>query len=217
MVLEQLIRQGAAQGQTFDSATGDTGPFQTPCNSLIVAGAPASAPSGVAVGGTELNVRNDGSYFGEDYWDDSLLTGVGGGGVSMLFPLPKYQAKVAGINPSGRNIPDVSFDGDVDTGMALYVQGQWFDTGAVGGTGLSSAIFGACAAEAEQMAGHRLAAMTATLYHHWLKKGFGSPGRPLGHDIYGGVAFPPLAPLPGYDLATGIGSLDCFNAAHGLL
>jgi kumamolisin len=217
MVLEHLIRQGAAQGQTFDSATGDTGPFQTPCNSLIVAGAPASAPSGVAVGGTELNVRNDGSYFGEDYWDDSLLTGVGGGGVSMLFPVPKYQAKVPGINPSGRNIPDVSFDGDVDTGMALYVGGQWFDLGAVGGTGLSSAIFAACAAEADQIAGHRLAAMTATLYHHWLKKGYGSSRRPLGHDIYGGVAFPPLVPQAGYDLATGIGSLDCFNAAHALL
>jgi hypothetical protein len=71
--------------------------------------------------------------------------------------------------------------------------------------------------EAEQMAGARLPSVTETLYDNWLHVGYGKGALRRAHDIIGGVPWPPLVPRKGYDLATGIGSLDCFNAATTLL
>jgi hypothetical protein len=52
------------------------------------------------------------------------------------------------------------------------------------------------------------------LYRNWLKKGYGFL---LAHDITDGKVDDILIPAPGYDLATGIGSLDCFAGGSALL
>jgi subtilase family serine protease len=210
-----LIKQGTSQGQTFDAASGIGGPFASGCSNVSV-NVPASAPQAVAVGGTTYNVLNNGKYFGEDYWDAGGLAGAGGGGVSVVFALPKWQANVPNIVASGRNLPDVSFDADVDTGEEIVIGGAWYDIGPVGGTALSAAIFAACATEADQVAGKRLPSMTESLYERWLKKGNGSGGSTRVHDVTTGVPWTPLIPRPGYDLATGLGSLDCYNAGRTL-
>jgi subtilase family serine protease len=212
--IAQIFKQGVAQGQIFPAASGSEGPVSPPCQNVSI-GAPGDTPYSVAVGGTTLSVRDNGAYFGENYWDDSSLS-AGGGGVSVVFALPKFQAGVPGISSAGRNTPDVAFDGDPDTGSAVVVGGSFFDLGAVGGTTLSSAIFTACAGEADQVAGGRFASLTARLYRNFVKKGYGTGKRPLAHDVTGGVALGPLVPGPGYDLATGIGSLDCYKSARAL-
>ncbi len=55
------------------------------------------------------------------------------------------------------------------------------------------------------------------LYNHWRQFGYGSGSTTWAHDITGGPAFGILKPGTGYDLATGIGSLDCFTGGQKYL
>jgi subtilase family serine protease len=88
-----------------------------------------------------------------------------GGGVSVLFAQPDYQANVVGAalyaryGRSGRAVPDVSAIGDPSTGY-LVGQTQTFPDGTVryseyriGGTSLSSPIFAGIMALADQARG----------------------------------------------------------------
>ena len=93
---------------TYLSGTGDEG---CPGNY------PAFSPDVVAVGGTSLqNLDSNGDYpgtgkGGEIGWSDS------GGGISQYELEPAYQA---GVQDTGyRSIPDVSFDADPATGVAV--------------------------------------------------------------------------------------------------
>jgi subtilase family serine protease len=106
---------------------------------------PAYNPATVAVGGTTLNLTSDGTVTSETAWSDS------GGGQSYVEPTPAYQASVA---PGGRGIPDVSYDANPATGVAVYdsfaYQGQsgWFQ---VGGTSLGAPSWAAILAATDQL------------------------------------------------------------------
>ena len=91
------------QGVTFVASTGDNGaPGEYP----------AYSPNVVAAGGTTLSLGADGSYNGEVAWSD------GGGGISYYENEPVYQQ---GVQSTGkRTIPDVSFDANPSTGVAIY-------------------------------------------------------------------------------------------------
>jgi hypothetical protein len=111
---------------TFIAASGDSG-------SQGGAEWPASAPSVVAVGGTSLFVDGSGQYQFESPWVGSS------GGYSKYEAEPAYQRSVQ--NTGKRSSPDVSFDGDPDTGVSVYEtslltgQGSWQ---VVGGTSLGA-------------------------------------------------------------------------------
>jgi hypothetical protein len=96
------------QGVTFVAAAGDNGPAAT---------YPASSPNVLAVGGTTLT-----SYGVETPWNGS------GGGVSGYEPAPSYQAH-AGIAGAGRDTPDVAFNANPATGVAVDDGGSWFVMG----------------------------------------------------------------------------------------
>ncbi|HET6500790.1 MAG TPA: PQQ-binding-like beta-propeller repeat protein [Amycolatopsis sp.] len=106
---------------------------------------PAYDPAVLAVGGTTLHLAADGTVTGETAWSGS------GGGRSYVEPTPAYQQ---GVVTGGRGIPDVSFDADPVTGVAVYdtspVQGQtgWFQ---VGGTSLGAPTWSAIIASADQL------------------------------------------------------------------
>ena len=88
---------------TFLASTGDDG---------APGGYPAYSPNVIAVGGTSLYLNSNGSYSSETAWTD------GGGGKSTYESEPSYQESV---ETSGyRETPDVSFDADPDTGVAVY-------------------------------------------------------------------------------------------------
>jgi subtilase family serine protease len=131
-------RDFAAAGITFVASGGDGGRS---------AGAqwPASSGLVVGVGGTTLQAGSDGSYLGETAWAGSS------GGYSTIESEPSYQSSV---QSSGfRSTPDVAFDGDTGTGVAVYSidpgngQGSWVT---VGGTSLGAPAWAAIVAIVDQ-------------------------------------------------------------------
>jgi subtilase family serine protease len=150
---------------------------------------PASSPWVTSVGGTSLGVSATNGYVGETGWSTlrsrlaangkSWLTGVyqygGGGGVSRLFAEPSYQVN-AGIDSasfgwgwSGRVVPDISMVGDPNTGYLVgqtqtFPDGTYYDTFRLGGTSLSSPLFAAVMALADQAAGRHHGFANPALY-----------------------------------------------------
>ena len=99
-----LTTPAGHSGVTFVAGTGDSGaPGEYP----------ATSPNVLAVGGTELTLSSTGGYGSETAYSDS------GGGPSLYESKPAYQD---GVSPtsSTRTIPDVAFNGDLNTGVDVY-------------------------------------------------------------------------------------------------
>jgi subtilase family serine protease len=168
----------------------------------------------------------------------------GGGGVSSYFAMPSYQKGVAGMQATppnqslvdttttpatvyvtlparfeGRNVPDVAFNADPETGYAVDYTS---DTGAFsiaygwGGTSFVAPQLNGLSALLGQKAGGRLGLLNYPLYA--LAKGGV------------GYAHPKTAPLvdiaagdnwyyqgvPGYDQGSGVGTLNVWNFSNAL-
>jgi subtilase family serine protease len=205
---DKVAQQGAAEGITFHASTGDSGNTTFGCSSIASVDAPAIAPHFVAVGGTILTVNHQtGAETNETGWNDG--SGATGGGVSVLFKLPGYQKGVTNVIASGRNDPDLSFDASQFTGESFFYQGIF--AGPIGGTSLSSPIFGASMTEVAQITGKRAGFVNAAIYKQWKALGYKSPrGKPFFRDITQGVDGKYKA-LVGYDQMTGIGAMDVLN------
>ncbi len=91
-------------GVTFLASAGDTG-------AQVIY--PSASPYVVSVGGTTLNLNSSGGLASETAWSD------GGGGVSKYEAEPGYQSSY-GLKYSGRATPDVSYDADPNSGVAVY-------------------------------------------------------------------------------------------------
>ncbi|MDE1829953.1 MAG: hypothetical protein KGI25_06505 [Thaumarchaeota archaeon] len=121
----------------FSSETSYDSYFTSPTASFFVASGdggsgvewPAASPYVIAVGGTTLNVGSSGQWSSETAWSGSS------GGLSAYEPKPSYQNNF--VSGSQRAVPDVSYDGDPNTGVYVYdsdpINGQsgWW---VVGGT-----------------------------------------------------------------------------------
>jgi subtilase family serine protease len=133
---------------------------------------PASSPWVTAVGGTSLGISSTNTRAIETGWGTSdyscnmttLVTSRArwlygaGGGVSKVFAEPSYQ-KNAGLNLSGRGVPDVATLADPQTGLLVgqtqtFPDGSYYDEYRIGGTSLASPIFAGLMALADQAAGH---------------------------------------------------------------
>jgi subtilase family serine protease len=169
---DDALEVATAQGVSVNFSTGDSGDqgLGTPVGAP---GVPSVAPHATAVGGT--SILNDVSHPGSTIttsWGDTLsflafpgtvldppeaygFLGGGGGGESIFWPKPSWQASLHG---KGRQTPDVSALADPNTGVTIVVteggvqelQCCW------GGTSLSSPIFTAIWAIANQAAGAAL-------------------------------------------------------------
>jgi subtilase family serine protease len=202
-----LALQGNALGIVYAAASGDYGTYECTTNFGYPGGvsSPASGPSFVAVGGTTLFPHLNGTYSREIGWYNS------GGGVSDIFSMPSYQIGIKNTIPKWRNLPDVAFDGDPNSGAAFYISGGWF--GPIGGTSLASPIFTALAVELAQYGHCRLGNMHPALYHAFTTYQYNRPvGAALFHDAIGGNNGYYTA-TPGFDQLTGIGSIDGWNFA----
>ncbi len=130
------------QGVTFVAASGDSGGFApnaqgepTTTPGILY---PASSPKVLGVGGTTLNLNSDSSYNSETAWS------LSGGGTSLFEAKPAFQQGAQ--STAFRTVPDVAFDADPNTGVAVYDSyddtdnsGPWV---AVGGTSLGGAGLG---------------------------------------------------------------------------
>jgi subtilase family serine protease len=153
---------------TFTTPAGHTGvTFLASTGDNSVGEYPAFSPNVVAVGGTTLTLNADNSIHSETAWstgsDPWNLTLGTGGGTSAIEGEPAYQQ---GFQSTGRRtIPDVSFDADPKTGVAIY---DSFGTSSapapgweqIGGTSLSAPAWAGLIAMANQ---HRVQSGMATL------------------------------------------------------
>lgn len=179
------------QGVTFVASTGDSGQ---------PGGYPAYSPNVLAVGGTTLRVDSSGNYISETAWADS------GGGISQYESQPSYQRGIVTQTTTKRAIPDVSFDADPNSGVAVYnsykSSNPWYQ---VGGTSLSAPSWGAIIAIADQaraqngLASLDGASQTLPMLYHLNQT---TPS--AFHDITTGNNG--FAATAGYDLVTGLGS-----------
>jgi kumamolisin len=202
---DHIATQGVALGMTFHASTGDEGAYG--CNAGGGVEAPASSPHFLAVGATTLLLQSTGAYQGELGWLGS------GGGFSMEFPTPTFQRRVKNATMLGRNLPDVAFDGNPDTGIALYYGGTWNTTfNPIGGTSLASPLFGALLDQIEQVNGGRLG-LVATKLYALSSAGYTRGALPEFHDVIEGTNGMYVARI-GYDNVTGIGSFDAWNLAQ---
>ena len=182
-----LVTPSGHSGVTFLAASGDN---------ADVGGYPAYSPNVIAVGGTTLNLS------GNNYSSETGLN-TSGGGKSTYEPKPAYQ--FAQPQYTVRTIPDVSIEGDKNTGVSVYdslnggTGAPWYK---IGGTSAGTPIWAGLVAIANQgRASIGLGALdgvTQTLPRLY------SLNSADFHDITSGNNGLPAG--PGYDLVTGIGT-----------
>ena len=174
-------------GITFVASSGDSSAVEYP----------SSSPNVLAVGGTTLNVTSTGTYVSETGWNGS------GGGSSAYETEPTYQGSAQ--QTGARTTPDVAWDADPNTGVAVY---DSVGTGrspwqVVGGTSLGAPSWSGLIAIADQglaTAGQNTltnAQLSSDIYSSSFSSNF--------NDIKSGTSGTNSAG-PGYDLVTGLGS-----------
>lgn len=160
-------------GITFFASSGDDGSFVN---------WPAVSTKVVSVGGTTLNLNANGGVVSETAWSGSS------GGVSHYVAQPGFQTSF-GLSYSNRAVPDVSYDGDPSTGVAVY-NGTWWK---VGGTSVGAPQWAAIHALGLSVTNANLYARAKTAYSSFFR------------DITTGSNNVNNANV-GYDLVTGLGS-----------
>jgi subtilase family serine protease len=164
----QLFEEARDKGISVFASSGDEGAAQPTCDGstfFLSASTPASDPLVTSVGGTYLNANpKSGQYIGEAAWNDSF--GASGGGFSTIYARPSYQNGF--FSHSGRGVPDVSYDADVNGGVLV----AWSESGQganlffiFGGTSSGSPQWAALTALADQFAQQRLGWLNPSLYN----------------------------------------------------
>jgi Pro-kumamolisin, activation domain/Fibronectin type III domain/PQQ-like domain len=216
MTLDNIFAQGAAQGQSFYAASGDSGAFDCGTSALAVDW-PANDPYITGTGGTRLTVSAGSTYSSEAAWSQP---GHGsGGGLSTFWAQPSWQSGPGVSNSFStgkRQVPDVSLDADPATGYSVYLT-YLGTTGwnVIGGTSAAAPAWAAFTAVYNQFAAANgkpnLGFANPTLY----TTASNSQPHPAFHDVTtGNNLF--YSATTGWDYATGWGSYDAYNLARDL-
>jgi kumamolisin len=203
---DSAAQDAAALGVTICAASGDNGSSDGVTDGGNHVDFPASSPHILACGGTSLQSAN-GVIKSETVWNDGAQGGAGGGGFSVQFPLPSWQAS-ANIKPpsgGGRGVPDVAGDADPETGYKVLVDGKSL---VIGGTSAVAPLWSGLIALMNEKLGRPLGFLQPTLY------GLPQSAKAF-HDITSGSngAF---SAAPGWDAATGLGSPDGENLLQAI-
>jgi subtilase family serine protease len=114
-------------------------------------------------------------------------------------------------NQPGRNVPDLSLNADPYTGYLLYFGGQW--SSGWGGTSFVAPQLNGIAALLGQAAGSRLGLINPALYRLARNNGYNQKGPFNDITSADNLGF---QAGPGYDPASGIGSINAANLARAL-
>ncbi|HMC53047.1 MAG TPA: S53 family peptidase [Acidimicrobiales bacterium] len=195
-----------APGVTFTASSGDNG---------YGVSYPAASPNVLAVGGTTLggcSRTSCGTTVTETAWSGS------GGGASAFEALPGYQSSYSGtvsgattigaLTGGTRAVPDVSFEGNPNTGVSVYDstryqhQSGWFT---LGGTSVGAPNWAGVLAAGRSNGATAL--QTATSIYG------GGYSTNLVDVTSGsnGTCGTPCTAGPGYDLVTGLGSPRAYS------
>jgi len=255
---DTIAQSAAAEGIGLYFSSGDDGDEVADLG-IATPDFSASSPWVTAVGGTSTGIDQNGNQVLATGWETgkSILKGSktkhwspsapgfflygSGGGTSRLYAEPSYQAGVvpdvlAEQNQStpgakGRVVPDISMDGDPNTGMLIgetqvFPDGKYYDQYRIGGTSLSSPLFAGFMAVADEYTGVQHGFVNPTLYADEAgtagivdvlhvsaadvrvdyKNGVDSSNgriRSVRSFDYAGLA---IATTPGYDNTTGLGT-----------
>lgn len=181
-------------GVTYLASSGDNG---------AGVGWPAISNYVVSVGGTKLNIASDGTYQSETGWTGS------GGGLSSYITMPTYQTNWSSVVSTHRGNPDISWDADPSTGVAVYSttkynnQSGWFE---VGGTSLGSPCWAGMIAVMDQ---NRTTPLTSFNVMTDLYNAAGTTGSTGYTSYYNDITSGSngtYSAKAGYDLVTGIGT-----------
>jgi uncharacterized protein (TIGR03437 family) len=220
-----------------DNAAADCDTGATARSGLAV-DLPASVPEVTGVGGTEFNEgsgnffsatnsANGGSavsYIPEKVWNDTASTGIagGGGGASIFFTKPTWQTGPGVPSDNARDVPDVAFSASADhDGYIIVVSGA---VQVYGGTSIATPVFSGIVALLNQSqvasgAKSGLGNINPTLYALAQSAPTAFHDVTVGNNSVPCVAASPncvngtlgFSAGPGYDRATGLGSVDAFN------
>jgi kumamolisin len=170
----------------------------------------------------------------------NIFPGGGGGGVSVFFPMPLYQFGIFGTQLSqpdqsfvdnstspptvdfalpahffGRNVPDVSFNADPDTGYSLFYTSSSFGFEVEtfgGGTSFVAPQLNGVTALLGQNAGHRLGLLNVELYN-LARLGLTQGRQAVINTISTGDNWFYKA-RDGYSPAAGLGTIDVFKLSE---
>jgi kumamolisin len=194
---DSAFADAATLGITVTVASGDNGSTDGVTTGGDHVDFPASSPNVLACGGTSLRLSGT-TIASETVWNDGASGGATGGGVSVVFPTPSYQANASVPAPvgstlaTGRGVPDVSGDADPETGYAIDVDGSAI---VIGGTSAVAPLWAALVALLNARAGKPLGFLNPTLY-----------ANPAAlRDVVSGNNGT-FSAGPGWDACTGLGS-----------
>ena len=223
-----------AAGDQGSSACRVETPYGETALPLLAVSDPASSPFVTAVGGTNVSLNAKNRIHAEVTWNDSpAFFGGGGGGVSLFSPQrPWWQSNPRlGEYGTGRLVPDISGLADVIPGYAIYctapacAEFQQPNPGwvAIGGTSAATPLTAGGALLADQYAARRRQPPLGFLDPLLYELGAGRSRRSVFRDVTrgnndlgiltpaeagGGRPLGCCSATPGYDLATGWGSLE---------
>ena len=228
-----LWQQAAAQGMSVFVASGDAGaaecddPSSTTGSVKDVNGL-CSSPYSTCVGGTQFNdTATPGAYWlssnsttrgsatgyiPETAWNESANAGgtglwASGGGASQTYSKPSWQ-RGPGVPADGRrDVPDVSLASASHDGYLFYLNGQNYSAS---GTSVATPSFAGLMALIDGRQGGRQGNANPSLYT--LAANQANGGSAVFHEITSGNNTVPgvtgYTAGPGYDLVTGLGSVD---------
>ena len=236
-LIDNSLKALEASSVTVFVATGDTGAYAClqalqiqPATNLpsqatgLAVQTPASSPYAIAVGGTRLELRSDGSYLTESAWADPLERGGGGGGISDSEPKPPWQqgpgVSQPTLNPRGaRQIPDVAGPADPNSGFVTCQTQPGASgptcSGGNGGTSAAAPFWAASMLLVQQYAAAHGAGSLARCFAAPILYDLAAKPQPVPafHQITrGNNGF--YDATPGWNFATGLGSPDVFNLAQ---
>ena len=131
--------------------------------------------------------------------------------------IPPTTLKVLPAYYAGRNVPDISFNADPDTGYELYYTSDktGFSIGTFwGGTSFVAPQLNGVVALLGQFVHGRLGLLNIPLYELAAKGGYEGKAAPFNAIKYGNNDF--YTGSDGYNPAVGIGTLDVANFAEAL-
>ncbi len=228
-----LWKQAAAQGQTVLVSAGDSGAAGCDYGSVAMYGQAVnglcSSPYSTCVGGTEFAEGNNPgqywlpgnnstygsaiSYIPETVWNESgTVSGgsdlwAGGGGASIIYSKPSWQAGTGVPADGKRDVPDLSLAAAGHDGYLIWLYGS---LNSVGGTSAAAPSFAGIMALVDQKTNAKQGLINSTIYPLATKQASG--GAAVFHDIVAGNNSVPgqtgLSATVGYDRASGLGSVD---------
>lgn len=220
--VRSAMRRAQDHGSTIFDASGDLAGLECkgghdwsdpPSPDDVGLDAVSSLPEVTSVGGTTLSTDSQGNWISEQAWYDIPLTQGSGGGASVLFNRPSWQAGLLGSGPKARRLtPDVAAVADPFTGVKFVYNGQVL---VGGGTSQAAPIW---------------AGFGAMLNQYLISQRMGPLGNlnPLLYEIAQGSGVPGFRTIdtganavdlahPGYDMVTGIGTPNVANLAKDIL